>query len=256
MNKKVVSTLSLCISLFLALICAGVGAQSQTNEIETFFDSKIPGIRIQVNATSITRPTEGITFNLSITPDVQAEIKITFINLTIYGFKNGTDKVKIYTNCSRNFDLTKTEIYSDSFYVPERVWGVAYGEVVLDYNVTVTDQFGKHQYTFQDIILGFTMTRIENVYLKSLEEQLANLQNMLKELNQTFMDCFGKNLTRDELLDLNQTLRQLQQDYETLKGVKSELDNTRTAVVFLAVVAVFFVVTTAYLALRKPKGYL
>jgi len=237
------------------VVCADVGVQAPTSEIETFFDSKIPGMRIQVNGTSTTKPTESITFNLSITPDAQMEVKITSISLKICGFENGTSKAIIYTNNWGNFKLTGAEIYSDSFHVPERVWGVAYGEITLNYNITITDQLGTHHYAFQGITLGFTMTRIENVYLKSLEEQLENLKDTIDGLNQTFRDCFGRNLTRDELLNLNQTLWELQRDYEALRGVKSELDNTRTAMVFLAVVAVFFVATTAYLVFRKPKDY-
>jgi len=255
MSKKMIILLTLCLSLFLAMVCAGFRVQAQTSGVETFFESKIPGMRIQVNGTSTTKPIESITFNLSITPDAQMEVKITSMNLTIYGFENGTKKVEIYANSWGNFKLTGAKVFSDSFFVPERVWGVAYGEIILNYNVTITDQFGTHYYNFQGITLGFTMTSIENVYLKSLEEQLENLRDTIDGLNQTFRDCFGKSLTRDELLNLNQTLWELQRDYETLKGVKSELDNTRTAMVFLAVVAVFFVATTAYLVFRKPKDY-
>ena len=255
MDRKV-ATLFTCLSLFLALICTNARVKAQTYGIETFFNSKIPGMRIQVNATSVVKPTEKISFNFSITPDIQGIIEIAAVNLTIYGFKNGTDKTKIYINSWGDFKLTETKVYGDSFYVPERIWGVAYGEIILNYNVTVEDEFGTHKYLFKNLILGFTMTRVENVYLESLEEQFANLRNVFNELNQTFTECFGRNLTRDELLNLNQTLWELKQEYETLKGVKGELDNTRTAMVFLAVVAVFFVATTAYLVFRKPREYL
>lgn len=255
MSRGMAVALWICLSLFIAFVCNSAGAQAQTKGVETFFDSKIPGIRVQVSATSATQPTESIAFNLSLTPDINAEIKIALMNLTIYGFINGTEKVKVYTKSLGNFALTKAETYTDSFRVPEWVWGVAYGEIALNYNVTVVDQFGKHEYVFQNIVLGFTMTRIENVYLKSIEEQLASLRNAFERLNQTFVECFGRNLTRNELLNLNQTFWQLKQDYESLKDVRSELDNARTAMVFLAVVAIFFVATTAYLMFRKPKGY-
>lgn len=258
MNRKAITALSACLSLLLVLACDTTGTRAQTNNIETFYNSKVPGIRIQFNATSETQPANSITFNLSLTPDGTAKIGIASMEFVIYGFVNGTDKIQIYANSSRNFELKVAKIYSDSFYVPEQVCGVAYGEITLTYNVNVTVESPiptTTTYVFQDIVLGFTMTRIENVYLKSIEEQLANMRGVLDELNQTFRNCFGKNLTMDELLSLNQTFWQFKQEYESLKGVKSELDNVRTAMVFLAVVAVFFVATTAYLVLRKPKSY-
>jgi hypothetical protein len=224
--------------------------------METFFDSKIPGIKVQVNATSKAQPTSSISVVLSLTSDV-TKVYVKTVSITIYGFLNGTEKSEIYNNASGNFMLYKANqvVYQHSVFVPEHVYGITYGEIYLDYNATVKDELGfEHPYSFQDT-LGFTMTSIENVYLKSLEEQLANLHDVLDGLNQTFRECFGKNLTSDELLSLNQTYWQFMHEYESLKGVKSELDNVRTAMVFLAVVAVFFVATTAYLVLRKPKSY-
>lgn len=262
MNKKII-VLFTCLSLLFALTNTAK-TQSQTNNMETFFDSKIPGLKVQVNATSRTQPTSYISAALSLKSEVST-VYIKTVRITVYGFINGTEKIEIYNNVSGDTLLYKANqvVYLHQVFVPEQTYGVTYGEIYLDYNATVKDELGiEHSYSFQER-LGFTMTRVENVYLKSLEEQIASLEDQLRdvysaidELNQTFRDCFGKNLTRDELLNLNQTLWQFRQDYEALKGVKGELDNTRTAVVFLAVVAVFFVATTAYLVFRKPKDYL
>jgi len=45
----------------------------------------------------------------------------------------------------------------------------------------------------------------------------------------------------------------LNETYWSLKGSSNELGNTRTAVGILAVTTVFFVATTLYLVMRKPK---
>jgi hypothetical protein len=231
--------------------------------METFFDSKISCLIVQVNATSRAQPASSISVALGLTSLV-TKVNVKTANLTIYGFINGTEKREIYSNVSSNIILPKDSrvVYQHHVFVHEGISGIIYGELYLNYDATIVDELGgEHPYPFQGT-LGFALTRIENVYLKSLEEQLESLEAQLEEihstldgLNQTFSDCFGKNLTRDELLNLNQTLWQFKQEYESLKGVKSELDGTRTAVVFLAVVAVFFVATTAYLALRRPKSY-
>ncbi len=254
MNRKVI-VLVACLTLLLALISTAK-TQTQTSAMETFLDSKIPGIKVQVNATSRAQPTSSISVALSLTSDVST-VHVKTVRITIYGFLNGTEKIEIYSNVSGNFPLSKANpvVYPHQVFVPEHIYGITYGEIYLDYNATVKDELGiEHSYPFQQT-LGFTMTRIENVYLKSIEEQLANLRDVLDGLNQTFRECFGKNLTTDELLSLNQTYWQFKQEYESLKGVKSELDNVRTAMVFLAVVTVFFVATTAYLVLRRPKSY-
>ena len=54
------------------------------------------------------------------------------------------------------------------------------------------------------------------------------------------------NLTAESLALLNET-------YWGLKGSSNELGNTRMAVGILAITTVFFVATTLYLVMRKPK---
>lgn len=248
--KKNELAISLIVTTLLLTLMITVKANAQTNDMKTFADFKMPGILIKVNATSETRPAEEITFNLSLVPEANVDsVMITEFNLTVYGYINGTDAVKIYDNSSNNFELIETTYYSDTFLVPEQVIGVTYGEIALDYNITVTDIHGIHTYLFKDIKLGFTMTVVEDIYRESLEEQLQNLRNDFDELNQTYLQM------KNDYEELNQTYWQIKQDYESLSGVQSELDNTRTAVVILAVVTVFFVATTGYLVLRRPKNY-
>jgi hypothetical protein len=59
---------------------------------------------------------------------------------------------------------------------------------------------------------------------------------------------FQMNLTAESLARLNET-------YWGLKGSSNELGNTRMAVAILVVTTVFFVATTIYLVMRKPKEY-
>jgi hypothetical protein len=262
MNERIV-VFFICVILLSALTNTAK-TQIETNDMETFFDSKISCIEVQVNATSRAKPNSSISVVINITSLV-TEVHIKTVKLTIYGFVNGTERQEVYNNVSYNKLLSKYDnvVYLHPVFVPENISGIIYGELYLDYDATVVDELGrKNPYPFQGTI-GFALTRIENVYLKALEEKLKSLEkqiedinNVLGDLNQTFRECFGRNLTRAELLNLNQTLWELKQEYETLKGVKSELESTRTAVVFLAVVAVFFVATTAYLVLRRPKSYL
>lgn len=255
MNIKAMIIILLTCSLLLSACKCNVKAQNQTG-METFLDINIPGMRVRVNATSEAKPTDLISTIISLTSEVTA-LYVKTMNLTIYGFVNGTEKIKIYSNVTGGFELNRAEQYvcQHQIYVRENVCGVIYGEIDLAYNATAKDELGfEHPYFFQDK-LGFTMTRVQNIYIKAIEEQLASLLNILGQLNQTFQMCFGKNLTIDELISLNQTYWQLKNQFESLSKVKTELDNTRATVAILGVITLIFFATTAYLLFRRPKTY-
>jgi hypothetical protein len=254
MNGKTVRILLSCLILLLTCL-HNVEAQNQAI-METFFEVITHGIKVQVNATSEAQPTSSISAILSLTSEI-TKVYVKTLNFTVYGFENGTTKVKIYSDSTGNFELNKAEqhISQHQIFIPERVYGVLYAEIDLDYDATVKDELGgEHSYSFQDK-LGFTMTRVQNTYLTTIEEQLTDLLNLLNQLNQTFQTCFGRNLTLDDLLSLNQTYWQLKHQYEDFIKVKDELNNTRATVAVLGVTTVVFLATTAYLIFRKPKEY-
>jgi hypothetical protein len=99
------------------------------------------------------------------------------------------------------------------------------------------------------------MTDVENIYLKNIEEELKASTSTFNLLNQTFWESFQMNLTMENLALLNKTYWELQRNYTALQGSLNELDNTRTAVTVLAITTVFFVATTVYMVMRKPKQY-
>jgi hypothetical protein len=148
-----------------------------------------------------------------------------------------------------NFPLNDalTRKYNRTFEVPQKVWDVTYGEISLTYSA----KLGGLDLRFPQLTFGFTVTHVENIYLRDIEERLENYEH----LNQTFGDCFQMNLTEENLASLNQTYCELQQNYTSIQGSLSELENTRRAVVILAITTVFFVATTIYVVMRKPKQY-
>jgi len=240
-------------TLTFASICV-VKAQTPTENMKTFLDSEIPGIQIQVNATAETQPNQNITVMLSLKR--QTSVYVEYFNLSIFGFLNGTQRIIMANITDNNFPLDDTpEIYNCTFKVPEQVWDATYGEITLTYNATYTAEFGRLEIPYRNITIGFTMTYVENVYLKTIEEQLKNLNALFEQLNQTFSASFQRNLTMENLALLNRTYWELQQNYTALQGSLNELDNTRTAVTVLAITTVFFVATTVYMVMRKPKQY-
>jgi hypothetical protein len=187
--------------------------------MKPFLNSEIPGMTIQVNATAETQPNQNITVMLSLMR--QTTIYVEYFNLSIFGFINGTDKILMYNINDSDFSLSDVpRLHNNTFTVPEQVWDTTYGEITLAYNATYPVGLGSLELPY-NITLGFTMTHVENVYLADLQAQY------------------------DQLL----------QNYTALQGRLTELDNTRSAVAVLAITSVFFVATTLYLVMRKPKEY-
>jgi len=228
MNKLEKLSIVFIVFTFTSALFCTVKAQAPAENMKTFFDSGIPGIKIQVNATAETQPAENITVMLSLKR--QTTVYMEYFNLSIFGFLNGTDKVIMANITGNNFSLTDaSKEYNCTFKVPENVWDVTYGEISLTYRADI----GGLELRFSQITCGFTMTHVENIYLKDVEEQLKNLKSTYELLNQTFWE--------------------LKQNYTALQRSLNELDNTRRAVAILAITTVFFVVTTVYLIMRKPK---
>jgi len=238
-NMKQLALILIIFTLTFALLY-GTKGQELTE------DMQVPGIKITVNATAETQPNENITVKITMNP-LEKEVSIQYFNLSVFGFINGTEKTMLINITDNGFPLSNERLYELNFTIPEQVWGVILGEITLTYDVTYIIQQGNVQskttITYEDLKVGFDMTRIKNVYLETIEEQLKNLNSTFEQLNQTFWNYFHKDLTPE---NLNETLRGLQ-------GSSSELGNTRMAVGILAVTTVFFVATTLYLVMRKPK---
>ena len=249
--RKLRTVTSIFVMLIIALtLVKSTTAQTPAKNIKTFFDSEIPGIKIQVNATAETQPSQNITVTLNLKP--QTTVEVTYFNLSIFGFINGTYKTLMANITDSNFSLyPASKEYTCTFKVPEQVWGVTYGEIVLTY----TARYGVVTINLEKLTCGFTMTDVENIYLKNIEEKLKASTSTFNLLNQTFWESFHMNLTMESLALLNKTYWELQQNYTALRGNLNELDNTRMAVAVLAIVAVFFVATTIYMIMRKPKQY-
>jgi len=211
----------------------GVKAQQLTENMKTFFDSEVPGIKIQVNATAKAQPSGNITVVLSMKRLTDVDVvDVEYFNLSIYGFVRGEEKTLMKNITDYDFALSETpRPYNFTFTVPEQVWEATHGEITMTYSV----KSGPFVLEVDGIACGFTMTLVRNVYLENLENAFENLNNSYWQLNQTYWE--------------------LQQNYTALQGNLNELGNTRMAVAILVVTTVFFVATTIYLVMRKPKEY-
>lgn len=231
--------------------------------MKTFLNSKVPGIKVQVNATAETQPTRNITVILTLTAEKNVTVvKVASLNFSIFGFLNGTDKFLMESIPDHDFSLNpQTSIdYSRTFEVPVEVWDTTYGEIVLTYNATY--RFGPIYLTdnYDNLTLGFMMTHVKNVYVEELQNNLASLKEEYQQLNNSFWQLNGTysrlNATYESL---NETFSTLQQNYASLQenytALKGSTDDTRTAATVLGITTVFFVATTIYMIIRRPREY-
>lgn len=243
---KVMRKLRTLTSIFVMLILALTFVKSITaqtsEEKETFFSRKYVGISIQVNATRETVPSANITITLLVNCTAD-DVYVDYLNLSVYGYKHfkyGLEKNTLTSVCVIKQSFLVYHNASQHNYtipVPSDVWDLTYAELHLTY--TISGELKERDETF-------SITTVRNVRWEELEEKYQNLNSTIEQLNQTFWQMFQINLTAESLASLNET-------YWGLKGSSNELGNTRMAVGILAITTVFFVATTLYLVMRKPR---
>ena len=248
--RKVRTVTSIFIMLILALTLVKSTVTAQTpEEMKTFFSSEYAGISIQVNATRETVPGANITINLWINCTAVG-VYLDYLNLSVYGYGHleyELEKVTLNATCimqKTSLIFNHTSEYNYPVPVPNNVWDLTHAELRLKYSIK-SDPLEHNE--------SFPITTVRNVLWEELEEKYQNLNNTywqlnstVEQLNQIFWQMFQMNLTEESLASLNET-------YWGLKGSSNELGNTRMAVGILAVTTVFFVATTLYLVMRKPK---
>lgn len=242
-NLAIISVLSILALTFVR----GTAAQKSDN-MQTFFSKNYPGISIKVNATQETVPGENATVNLWINCTADG-VQVDYITFKVHGFRYGQEKILLnYEHVIENTSLvlSHTSQYNCTVSIPNDVWDATYAELHLKYAIVdLTLEYNP----------SFSVTVVRNVYLEELEDKLESLNRTLGQLNQTFWECFKMNFTAENLANLNQTYRELEQKCNSLQGGISELENTRQAVIILAITTIFFVATTIYMVMRKPKQY-
>ncbi|MEM3699650.1 MAG: hypothetical protein QXL57_02135 [Candidatus Bathyarchaeia archaeon] len=242
MIKSKVNVLILTAILISASIFARITLAYASEELIEFFSEDYPGISLKAEATNETIPNESLTLKIWINCTARG-VEVEHLKLVVYGFAEGREKTLLYSaQVLNNTLLELDEIRYENFTisVPGNVWGSALAEMRVTYSIMKTPM--------PDIDPSFPITFVRNVAYEELQEKYENLNEFCNELNETFFENFQMNLTLENLAKLNNTLKELQ-------GRLGELNTTRVAVGVLAIIAFFFVITTLYLAMRKPKQY-
>ena len=247
MNKnKAITTIFITVILVLALV-QFTNAQT-SDEMLIVFSKDYAGISIQVNATREINPGENMTISLWINCTADG-VDVNYLILSVYGFRYGQEKILLNsTSLIESVPLAFNNIsqYNCIVNASNDVWDATYSELHLKYSI----RDSPFEYN-----PSFSSTIVRNVYLEELEKMFRSLNLTYWQLNQSFWESFNMNLSAENLAQLNKTYWEYQQNYTSLQGTLNELNNTRQAAVALAITTVFFVATTVYLVMRKPKQY-
>jgi hypothetical protein len=244
MTKSRISVALLIVLMLSVAVVRGTRAED-SDSLQTFFSKEYASISIRVDATNETDPGGSIAIKLLV--DCWAlNVTMDSLNITVYGFTSGRQKTLLQNvtliTASTPLVFNSTREYDCAVPVPSDVWDATYATLNFRGTYTRTSEDFKGSE-------GFSLTIIRNVYLASLERQLKNLTNDYRALNNTYWQLNGT------YTQLNATYWGLRQEFNASRARATDLDNTRQAAVILAITTIFFVASTIYLVLRRPKEH-
>lgn len=175
------------------------------------------------------------TVNVNVTIEALVNLTINYMKVELYTFNStflpfmfdSIPIIKERKKLSSNQLLNKT----CNVAIPECASNVIYGKIVLNWSEEGTEEMETLEKK-----PTFIMTYLRNPELEELRSKIPKLEEENTKLKE--------NITK-----LNETLIDFKNRYE------GELTNTRNVITILAIITVFFVATTAYLYMRKPKHY-
>jgi len=232
-TDKIVAIIVLVGLMSLAFV-RGIRAES-ADELKTFYSKNYPGISLKVDATNETDPGKNVTLRLWANCTSSDVFYMECFNMSVYGFKlSGPEQAVLYpvvlpSNVPLVFNQTIDKTYVVP--VPSDVYGPVFCRLYIKY--VIADEPVLRN-------LDFAITSVRNIYYENLKNDFQQLNQSYQQLNETY----GQ---------LNQTYWELQENYTNLQKSMTDLSNTRMLATVFLVTTVFFVATTLYLTLRKPR---
>lgn len=238
MKTLKVSTFKIAILIglmFLTTLMPFSGASS-SDQIRVF-EYSLYNLKIHVRSLSEAYPNQSITVNITAT--ASAKLTINYTAIELYTFNSSTMKDEKfasieYINYSNPLSFSGGQSSSETSYdstIPESALSVVYGKLILVWTETGTDESTTYRRE-----PTFIITNLKNPELERLKIENEELKKNITDINDTLTEALN-NLT------------DIKNRYE------GEIGNTRSVATLLAVTTVFFVATTVYLVMRKPKEY-
>jgi hypothetical protein len=236
-KPKASETLMLIALMFIATTMIHDGNASSPNQIHIYTYTPIPNdLTVEIKNPLEAYPNETISVNMTI----KALVSLTINHVVIELYTFNDSKFHDVTYVEKAYELSSGDSWNKTSNVTihEKASNIVYGKLTIEWAKRGTQDWetiGKE--------LTFIMTFLRNPEFEELRDKVPELEKENAELKQ--------NVT-----DLNDTLTYFQGNMTDVEGrYEGELSGTRSVVTILAITTVFFVATTAYLFLRKPKEY-
>ncbi len=238
--RGALATVFVSVLLFLTIVAS---VKAQTGELQSFFSAEYGGISTEVEANKEILPGGNMTIVLTVNCTAEG-VYISYLNASVYGFINGRTQTLISSKTIIQGTLLQFNQAIRTEYTvmaAANVWGITYGQIFLSYAIKDLPSTERNP--------GFPLTTVRNLHLETLETRFGFLNRTYIQLSQSYM-----NLNQDyDELRINYS--QLQGNYSQLQGNVIDFDNTRRVAVILTVTTVFFVATTLYMIMRRPREY-
>ena len=201
-------------------------------------------LKIHVENPPEAYPDQNLTIN--VTAEASAKLVINYTAIELYTFNgstmNGESFAHIeFINYSTPLFLSGGQsLYKTSYNetIPGSALNVVYGKLSL-----VWTEMGTEESTAYTRQTTFIVASVYNPELQRLTDLIPKLQKQ-------------NAILRRNVTDVNDTLAQTLNDLADAKNqYEGDIGNTRSVATLLGVTTVFFVATTAYLIMKKPKDY-
>jgi len=210
-----------------------------SDQIHIYKYTPIPNdLTVEIKSPLEAYPNQTIKVNVTI----KALVSLTINNVAIelYTFNDSSFGDAIYIEKENPVPLLSGESWNgtSNVTISEQASNVVYGKLILEWK-----EKGTEESTVYKREPTFIMAFLRNPELERLRNEVPELEKENTEL-------------KGNVTDLNNTLTEILNNLtEVTNRYEGELGNTRSVITILAITTVFFVATTIYAVVRKPKQY-
>jgi hypothetical protein len=243
--------------IFFALTLRPAASASVPDQPRVY-EYALYNLAVLVNSSIEAYPGQNMT--VSIAANASAGLTVNYTAIQFYTFNNST-------MVDENFSLVVWIDYNSSMFlssgqtsnvtsynvtIPDYASNVVYGKLTLVWTEKGTEESNVYARESTFIVTSLNSPELEKLRseVPELQKENADLKNNITEMSNTLAEALN-NITQ-----INNTLTQaLNNLTDTQNRYEGEASGTRSVIAILAVTTVFFVGTTLYLVLRKPRQY-
>lgn len=236
-SLKISKTLMLTMLMLLATTMMHDANANSSDQVREYKYTPIPNdLSVEIKNPLEAYPNQ--TINVNVTIKALVNLAINRVAIELYTFNDSKFGDAIYVE--KETPLSSGESFNKTLNVTisEQASNIVYGKLIVEWT-----KKGTEGWETIGRATTFIMTFLRNQELERLRNKVPGLEKENAEL-------------KGNITDLNNTLTELLGNLTDIENrYEGELSGTRSAITILVIVTIFFVATTIYLFMRKPKQY-